>query len=352
MFRRVVQFSIVAISMAGYTASVAWAADSDRTAPDFRQVFDLIRQNLPEVSEEELYRAATEGLVENLAPRVTLVRTGANSEPASVGLTRSNLFDRSVIYLRVGVLGPGLEESVKAVWEQFSSSNKVCGVVLDLRYAKGDDYPAAVSVAKLFLQPKQPIFDWGEGMAESKEAGSIVTCPVVALINHETRGTPEALAAVLRTAGRGLILGSRTAGQAGVSKEFALANGDRLRIVTRSIRLGDGTGLQATGLVPDISLEVNPSDEKAYYENPFAVPRTGAATTLGGVAGSRTNQPSYRPRYGEAELVRDRRQGLQIDAPSVSRPRTELEAPQIQDAALSRALDLLKGLAIVHQTRS
>jgi len=115
--------------------------------------------------------------VEKLAPRVTLVRPGAGSEPVSVGLTRSNLFDRSVIYLRISVLGLGLEESVKAAWEQFSVSNKVTGVVLDLRYANGDDYPATVAVAKLFLQPKQSIFDWGEGMAESKEAGASVRAP-------------------------------------------------------------------------------------------------------------------------------------------------------------------------------
>lgn len=338
--------------MAGYTAGSARAAEGARTAPDFRQVFDLIRQNLPEVPEEELNRAATEGLVEKLAPRVTLVRPVAGSEPVSVGLTRSNLFDRSVIYLRISVLGLGLEESVKAAWEQFSVSNKVTGVVLDLRYANGDDYPSTVAVAKLFLQAKQPILDWGEGMAESKEAGSIGTYPVVALINRETRGSPEALAAVLRTAGRGLILGSRTAGQAGVSKEFPLANGDRLRIVTRAIRLGDGSQLKATGLVPDINVEVSPSDEKAYYDNPFAATRSGAPASVGGLAGGRTNQPSYRPRYGEAELVRDRRHDLQIDTPVVARQRTEPEAPQLQDAALLRALDLLKGLAIVHPTRS
>ena len=351
MLREVAQVSVVALWLAGCAVVEALPADSVAIAPDFPQVLDLIRHNLPGASEEEINRAATEGLVEKLAPRVALVRSGTNSEPVSLGLTRSNLFDRSVIYLRINGMGAGLEEAVKAAWEQFSVSNKVTGVVLDLRFAKGDDYPVMAAVARLFQQSKQPLLDWGEGMVESQEGGIIGACPVVTLINRETSGASEVLAAVLRATGKGLILGSRSAGQTGVSKDFPLANGDRLRIVTRAIRLGDGSELKATGVVPDINVEVSPSDERALYENPFAMPRLGAPTPAGGLAGIRTNQPSYRPRYGEAELVRDRRQGLLGDAP-VARPRPEPEAPQLQDTALLRALDLLKGLAIVRQTRS
>ena len=64
----------------------------------------------------------------------------------------------------------------------------------------------AAAVARLFLQTKQPLLDWGEGMAESKEGGAIGTCPVVTLVNRDTSGAAEALAAVLREAGRGLVL--------------------------------------------------------------------------------------------------------------------------------------------------
>lgn len=351
MLRKVAQVSTAAMWIAGCAAISSLAAENSAIAPDFQQVFELIKQNLPDAAEGELNRAATEGFIGKLSPRVTLVRAGEKSETASLGLTRSNLFDNSVLYLRVGGLAPGLDETIKTVWEQFSPSNKAGGVVLDLRYAKGDDYSVAVSVARLFLQAKQPLLDWGEGMAEAMEVGPLGTCPVVTLVNRETSGAAETLAAVLRGVGRGLILGARTAGKAGVVKEFALANGDRLQIVTRAIRLGDGSEIKATGVVPDIEVEVSPSAEKVYYEDPFALPQLGAQTSAGGLAGSRTNQPLRRPRYGEAELVRDRRQGLPVDA-DAARQRAEPEAPQLQDAVLVRALDLLKGLAIVRQTRS
>lgn len=351
MLRRVAQISGVALWLAGSTTISTLAADSPASARDFREVFELIRQNLPGTAEAELDRAATEGMVGKLSPRVTLVRSGEKKEVGPLGLTRSNLFDGNVLYLRISGLAPGLDESVKAVWEQFSTSNKVAGMVLDLRYAKGEDYSVAVSVAQLFIQNRQPLLDWGEGMSESKEGGVIGASPVVTLANRETSGAAEALAAALRGAGRALILGSRTAGKAGVAKEFPLANGDRLRIVTQAIRLGDGSEMPATGVVPDIEVEVSASDERAYYEDPFAVLQLGSPASPGAMAGVRTNQPLRRPRYGEAELVRDRRQVLQGEAPG-ARQRTEPEAPQLQDAVLVRALDLLKGLAIVRQTRS
>ena len=53
------------------------------------------------------------------------------------------------------------------------------------------------------------------------------------LVNGETRGAAEALAAALHQAGAGLIIGSPTAGAATSFKEFPLSNGERLRVATR-----------------------------------------------------------------------------------------------------------------------
>jgi hypothetical protein len=352
MLRKLALVSAIALWVAGCAAISLSAADkSTVTSPEFRQVFDLIRENLPGVSEAELNRAATEGLVAKLSPRVALVGSNDTTVAVSAALTRSNLFESGVLYLRIAIVDPSLERSVKAAWEVFSMSNKLAGVILDLRYACGEDYPSAAAVARLFLQTKQPLLDWGDGMVESKDGGAIGSCPVVTLVNRETSGAAEALAAVLRVSGRGLILGKSTAGKAGAAKLFPLENGDFVRIITRPIRLGDGSQMSATGVIPDIGVDVNPTDESNYYADPFAASRVSNQAATSGATGFRTNQPVRRPRYGEAELVRDRRQGLTADAP-VADPRAEPEVPQLQDVTLLRALDLLKGLAIVRQTRS
>ena len=72
---------------------------------------------------------------------------------------------------------------------------------------------------------------------------------------------------------------------------------------------------------------------------------------------SLTNPPSgtnraTRRRFNEAELVRERRDSLSLDEDVPSRKEAELERPVVHDPALARALDLLKGLAVVRESRS
>ena len=82
-------------------------------------------------------------------------------------------------------------------------------------------------------------------------------------------GAAEALAAVIRETGTGLILGSRTAGQAAIAEEFPLKNGQRLRVATAPIQLGDGSSLSLEGVNPDITVQVTSEAERTYYADAF-----------------------------------------------------------------------------------
>ena len=66
---------------------------------------------------------------------------------------------------------------------------------------------------------------------------------------------------------------------------------------------------------------------------------------------SGTNRAVRRPRFNEAELVRERREGIS-EADMTALGSREPEKPMVTDPALARALDLLKGLALVRQSHS
>jgi hypothetical protein len=159
----------------------------------------------------------------------------------------------------------------------------------------------------------------------------------------------------MRETGAGLILGGKTAGQAMVAQEFPLKNGDRLRIATAPIQLGDGSALSEQGLKPDIAVEVSPEEERAYYVDAFKVTDKTNLLAGGGSSatssGSGTNRVVRRPRFNEAELVRERREGVS-EADFTALKGREPDQPMVQDPALARALDLLRGLALVRQPRS
>jgi hypothetical protein len=67
--------------------------------------------------------------------------------------------------------------------------------------------------------------------------------------------------------------------------------------------------------------------------------------------GSGTNRAARRARFNEADLVRERREGISEADLTAMRER-EADKPMIQDPALARALDLLRGLALVRSGRS
>src|SRR5437773_10667692 len=71
--------------------------------PHFQEVFRLLRANLPNASEEELNRAAVQGLLTQFYPRVVLVTNAPpdGARPEDSPLSRTALYDESYGYLRV-----------------------------------------------------------------------------------------------------------------------------------------------------------------------------------------------------------------------------------------------------------
>ena len=204
----------------------------------------------------------------------------------AAALTKSELVESNVVYLRVSDVGTNLADQISTAQSTLSGTNKIAGTILDLRFANGDDSTAVTATAKLFAGKKSPL---------------------AILVNSETHGAATALAAALREERAGLVFGSATAEPK-----------------------------------PDILVAVNAEDEKKFFDNPYAPPATNSAVSL-----SSTNDPlSFVDHMSEAQLVRERRKdGAEDD--SAPTPRDAPAQPVIRDPALARAVDLLEGLAVV-----
>ncbi len=333
------------------TAQAALAADE----PDFHEVYDLVRSHLPGVSEAELSRAAIQGLLERFPAQVTVETNVAGADqPAPTDgplLSHVQVFDGAYGYLRIHRVAAGLAQAVQESYTGLRATNRLKGLVLDLRYAGGRDYRAAAQTADDFIAEARPLLDWGDGLVRSTAKTNAIPPPVAILVNGETAGAAEALAAVLRAAEVGLVIGTPTAGRAQVFQEFSLKTGQRLRVATLFVTLGDGQRLPASGLTPDIRVQIPPADEQKYFADAYRTlrkPSRAPATD----AGSEVDSTNPAPRLNEAELVRLKREGLDPLATEL-RPAPRAVAstrPLVRDPALARALDLLKGLAVVRQS--
>jgi len=337
----------LALSLGFVGASVFSHAQPTSPPPDFGQVRELIKANLPGVTEAELNQFALDGLLQGLRGKVRLLDPAA-TESARVGIAKASLLDEGIAYLRVEHFYPGLPEEVRTACQNFNATNRLKGVVLDVRFAAGDDYAAALRVVDLFVADEQAWLDWGAGVGKSTAKTNALPWPVAVLINSETTGAPEALAALARETGTGLLLGNPTRGAAMTTKEFSLSDGRKLRIASAPVKVR-GAPLPASGVVPDIQVAVTTAEERLYFNDAFAVLNPVASVT--NLTASGTNRVVRRVRTTEADLVRARREGVNFNPDQPLQRETEVEKPVIRDPALARAVDLLKGLAVVRRTR-
>lgn len=325
--------------------------------PHFQEVFRLLRANLDGASEEDLNRAAVQGLLDQFYPRVVLVTNEPSGEAATTveGISQQTLYEKSYGYLRVARVGNGLAGQLASTFKSLTETNQLKGLILDLRFAEGMDYAAAAGVADLFLTKEQPLLTWGESSAPSTAKKDAITLPLAVLMNQQTSGAAEALAEVLRGTDAAVLIGTRTAGAAHVFKEFDLTNGRKLRIASGSVRVGEDNAPLTAGIKPDIEVPVSAEDERAYFADAYKIV-ANRATPRGGQVNasllSGTNRPARR-RINEAELVRMQREGQDLDdlIPPAGRTEQESVGPIVRDPALARALDLLKGIAIVERSR-
>jgi C-terminal processing protease CtpA/Prc len=316
--------------------------------PEFKEVYQLLSTNLEGVSAAELNRAAVQGMIHQLEPRVSLA--GARANPSnSASLAEARVFDNSFAYFRIATVTSNLPEAFLAAYNQLSETNKtkLRGLVLDLRFADGFDYAAAAKLADCFLSSDHPLLDWQTGSAHATLKADAITLPVAVLVNARTSGAAEALAAVLRETDVGLILGGQTAGQASVFKEFPLSNGGKLRVAVAPVSFGAGKALPH-GVMPDIAINTSLEDERAYLQEPYKVLHSSPVAK----ADTAAKEAQDQPRLNEVELIREHRNGNDPDEPAARIMTDKPEpAPVVADPALARALDLLKGLAVVQPNR-
>lgn len=217
-------------------------------------------------------------------------------------LEKYAVLEGNVAYFQVGQVGTNLADEIRAARSTMAVSNKIAGTVLDLRFTTGDDASASQAVETLLSKEKQPL---------------------AILINRETQDTAAKLAAVLRSARAGLIFGS----------------------VPGSAQTNGETGLPVR---PDIAVDIGAGDERAFMKNPYTLADTngvGSAIAANGLLPS----VDY---TSEADLVHAK---IKDGDPGAIFPETQRAPPQvptIRDPVLARAVDLIKGLAIVRASRS
>jgi hypothetical protein len=214
------------------------------------------------------------------------------AETTNAVLAKAVVLENDVAYFRVGEVATNLANEINTAGKNWSDrTNPIVGRVLDLRFADGNDSAAVKTIA-----------DWFEAKK----------LPLAILINGDTRDAALTLAKTLRTARAGLVFGN-----------------------------------PAGDFQPDILIPESVDAERTFLQNPYETLSQSNQLT-----GASNNFLPYVDHTSEADLIREHiKDGDQYDDDSEPPSADKPQKPFIRDPVLARALDLLKGLAIVRQSR-
>jgi len=272
---------------------------------------------------------------------LTILREG-EEKPVKVTITRDIIKVASVKhrmlepgygYIRVTQFqsrtGEDLEEAVDALMEE--NGGRLKGAVLDLRNNPGGVLSAAVAVSDAFLE--KGIIVYTEGRLEdaklrfnAKPKDILDGAPLVVLVNSGSASASEIVAGALQDHKRAIVIGAKTFGKGSVQTILPMENGSALKLTTARYFTPSGTSIQATGIVPDITLDdVEVSSVTRADDD----------------------------RVTEADLARHLTNGREGETGEGTGENSESSSSLVtEDFALYEALNLLKGLTILQEARS
>lgn len=310
------------------------------SAEDLKETLRVLRENYVKpdaLSEDALSRATIQGLIERLSPGASF------RPPVPAGTDEASPFKTEIIagnagYVRVGSLNAANLAALDAALED-GAAKKIGAVILDLRATPaGSEFAQAAEVCKrfcpkgkvLFTVKKPTIRD--EQILTSKEDPKFTRLLVV-LVDGNTAGAAEIIAAVLRTHAKAMIIGQRTRGEAVEFSDLPLPGGKLLRVAVAEAALPDGTVVFPGGVMPDLLVYV-PQDATEI------VLKRGLEGGVGPLI-----KETERDKMNEAALVA--RRNPELDALQAAQARTgERQDAPLRDVVLQRATDFITTITL------
>ena len=204
--------------------------------------------------------------------KLTIMRKGSD-KPITVEITRAIIKIESVKYTKHGDIG-----YVKLIQFQHRTSRdlrkalkdllsqKIKGLVLDLRNNPGGLLSEAVKVSDMFL-PEGKLIVYTKGRKDeekyyAKEPALVPSqLPLVVLINKGSASASEIVTGALQDHHRAIIVGEKSFGKASVQNIIPLEDGSALKLTVAYYYTPSGRLIHRKGIEPDVKVVM---DEKTW----------------------------------------------------------------------------------------
>jgi carboxyl-terminal processing protease len=170
-------------------------------------------------------------------PRTITVARESFSAETVLGVTRNpdNSWDywidrkNRIAHVRISTFASGTDEELRAVVERLDEGKGLGGLILDLRWTPGGYLNSALGCAGVFLKNSEVAR--AKSRSEEDRVYNSVTrveaftrFPIVVLVNSDTVGGAEMIAAALQDHKRAVVVGERTRGKGSIQNYLGVAS--------------------------------------------------------------------------------------------------------------------------------
>jgi carboxyl-terminal processing protease len=269
-----------------------------------------------------------------------LINLSLTRDTIRVQSVRSRTLEPGYGYIRLAQFQERSDRDLQRALEKMAAEKGgLKGLVLDLRNNPGGLLTQAVRISDIFLDSGLIVYT--DGRIESQKQkffaqkdASSMDFPLVVLVNGGSASASEIVAGALQDHKRAVVLGTKTFGKGSVQTILPLDDSSALRLTTARYFTPNGRSIQATGIVPDITVESTPQQDGKLDE------RKRPSLREENLPGHLQN-PQQNPSSQE-QLDKEREKQIPSSAPTG-------DETIDNDAQLKRALDLLKSWDVFKQ---
>jgi len=284
------------------------------------------------LKDQEINRATLEGLLTRLHGGAMLL-PGKRIATESPAPFYSEMLANHIGYVRIGSL---TSENLAALDKALSDfmAKKIDAMVIDLRATNSTDFNVAAEITKRFVGKGKNLWTLRTTAGHQDRMFSSDRDPVfqgmmMVLLDGETSGPAEAMAAALKAHDQALLIGQPSAGRAVEYSDFPLTSGKVLRVAVGEVIGPNGVSLFPDGVKPDLPVELPLAQKHQIF----------AQSAQRGLASFVFERE--RPHFNEAALMA----GANPDIEVVRQQRRSPEE-NLHDAVLQRAVDVITSLAV------
>ncbi|MBN2676108.1 MAG: S41 family peptidase [Alphaproteobacteria bacterium] len=263
---------------------------------------------------------------ENKPLKMTLKREMIHVQSVKTELKR----DGKIGYIRISVFDTNTDTLLKkGIAKLQKDSKQIEGYILDVRANGGGLLPQAIAVVDTFIEGGEVVStrprDKEQGKSYFAEHGPYAVkgdltngLPLVVLINQGSASASEIVAGALQDHKRAVIAGVKSYGKGSVQTLMPVTEDTAIKLTTSRYYLPSGRTIQAKGITPDVEIKFAKVEE---IENE------------------------------DSDLFSEANRANALDAKKTQKKSEKEDKDKKDDYQLERAMDLLRGMAVYHDSQ-